>query len=103
MTTLPEIEAEVLPKSPEGGGCATRCRTRRRSRAIAMTHDLNIDNNATTAARGSLQSIFSPSSSRTRTRAGKSFRISSGSRRVCTTFAIDFEVGGEREAKLLKE
>src|SRR3954447_2473049 len=30
---------------------------------------------------------------------GKSFRISSGSRRVCTTFAIDFEVGGEREAK----
>jgi hypothetical protein len=33
----------------------------------------------------------------------KSFKISSGNRRVCTTFAIEFEALGEAEAELLQE
>jgi hypothetical protein len=34
-------------------------------------------------------------------KAGKSFRISSGNRRVYTTFAIEFEPFGEAEPELL--
>jgi len=36
-------------------------------------------------------------------RAAKSFRISSGYRRVCTTLAIEFEVLGEVESELAEE
>jgi hypothetical protein len=36
-------------------------------------------------------------------RAAKSFRISSGYRRVCTTLAIEFEVLGEVESQLAEE
>jgi hypothetical protein len=35
-------------------------------------------------------------------KAAKSFRISLGSREVCTTFAIEFEPFGEADAELLQ-
>src|SRR3954447_3025165 len=58
-TYLREIEAQVLPKSPEGRAVRYTLKNWTALTRYCDDGDLAIDNNAATAARGSLQSIFS--------------------------------------------